>query len=61
MSSRSCQDVEHCLSGLLKTLQVSSILSRNLQLVYGRAAAREFEACLRAKEQGDATPKDCQK
>ena len=50
MPSKSSPDVEACLAELKRTLAIASSLPKNLQLIYGRATARQFETCLLDKE-----------
>lgn len=50
MPDKSSPDVEACLAELKRTLAIASSLPKNLQLIYGRATARQFEVCLLDKE-----------
>lgn len=50
MPDKSSPDVEACLAELKRTLAIASSLFKNLQLIYGRATARQFEVCLLDKE-----------
>ena len=45
-----CPDVHHCFTQLQRNLVAMAILSPNLQIIYARGSARQFESCLKGKE-----------
>jgi len=51
MSTEACPEVVHCLASLNRSVKEMAALHSSLQLIYGRAAARQFEACLRDQEE----------
>lgn len=51
MTDKACPAVKSCLVSFHGSIAQTSALCSSLQIMYGRAAARQFEFCLHEQEE----------